>query len=154
MHSSSSKHWEKSQKDKENSKSPCKCTVSPAQGSSTAQAEKEPHLEEPPQVFHTSSQSHQLSKSDEHLSLSGPADALTPSKMIAKSHIQSTSSDSRHSMTPFEPAIGGSFTFTSSLGLFCSLTPATSVSGSSTSPAADGTSQHHYLLSTCKAWTL
>ena len=50
-HSSSSKHWEKPRKDKEDSKSPCKCPASPAQGSSTKQAEKEPCLEGHPMVF-------------------------------------------------------------------------------------------------------
>ena len=52
-HSSSSKHQEKSQKDKENSKSLCKHPASSAQRSSTSWAEKELQLEEPPMVFHT-----------------------------------------------------------------------------------------------------
>ena len=54
-HSSSSKHRDKSCTDKENSKSPCKRMASLVQRSSTTRAEKEPHLEEPPMVFHASS---------------------------------------------------------------------------------------------------
>ena len=64
-HSSSSKHRDKPHKDEENGKSPHKCTASPVQGSSTMQAEKEPHLKEPPIAFNASSQSHHLSESDE-----------------------------------------------------------------------------------------
>ena len=76
-HSSSSKHWDKPQKDKEDSKSPHKCLASPVQGSSTTWAEKEPHLEEHPVVFNASSRSHQLSKSDKQLSFSCPTSAST-----------------------------------------------------------------------------
>ena len=64
-HSSSSKHQDKSLKDKGNIKSPGKHTASPAQKSSTMWEEKGPQLEEPPVAVHASSQSHQLSKSDD-----------------------------------------------------------------------------------------
>ena len=60
--SSSSKHWDKSHKDKEDGKSLCKHPASPVQRSSTTWAEKEPHLEKPIMVFHTSSMSYHLSK--------------------------------------------------------------------------------------------
>ena len=82
-HSSSSKHWDKPRKDKENSKSPHKCTASPAQGSSTMWTEKEPHLEEPPVAFNASSRSHHLSESDQQLSFC-PTSASTPSKTISR----------------------------------------------------------------------
>ena len=63
--SSSSKHREKSCKDKEDGKSLCKQLASPVQRSSTTWAEKEPCLEKPIMVFHASSLSHHLSESDE-----------------------------------------------------------------------------------------
>ena len=64
-------------------------------------AEKEPHLKEPPMVFHASSRSHHLSKPDEQLSFTCLTSASTPSKSTSGPHPQSVSSDSRHSMTPF-----------------------------------------------------
>ena len=79
-HSSSSKHRDKPHKDKENSKSLCKCMASPGQGFSTMWAEKEPCLKEPLMVFNASSQSHHLSESDEQLSFSWLTSASTPSK--------------------------------------------------------------------------
>ena len=130
-HSSSSKHRDKPHKDKENSKSPHKCPASPAQRSSTTWAEKEPQLEEPPMVFHTSSRSHHLSESDEQLFFSCLTSASTPSKRTGRPHPQSASSDSRCFMTPFETGPGGSFSLPGGIGICCSsLTPATSVSGS------------------------
>ena len=101
---SSSKHQDKSHKDKEDSKSPHKRTASPVQRSSTTWAEKEPHLKEPPMVFHASSRSHHLSESDEQLSFTCLTSASTPSKTTGKPNPQLVSSDSRHSMTPFEAA--------------------------------------------------
>ena len=77
---STSRHQEKSQKDKEDSKCPHKHMGSLVQGSSTMQAEKEPHLENPPPTFNASSQSHQFNEMDDLLSLSNPADMSTPSK--------------------------------------------------------------------------
>ena len=130
-HSPSSKHRDKSHKDKEDSKSQCKCMASPAQRSSTTQAEKEPQLKEPPMVFHASSRSHHLSKSDEQLSFSCPTSASTPSKTTSRPCPQLVSSDSRCSMTPFETGLGESFSIPGGIGI-ChgSLTSATSVSGS------------------------
>ena len=100
-HSSSSKHQDKPHKDKENSKFQCKCTASPAQGSSTTWAEKEPWLEEPSMVLHISSRSHHFSELDEQLSFSCPTSASTPSKTTSRPHPRLVSSDSRCSMTPF-----------------------------------------------------
>ena len=74
-----SKHRDKSCS--ENSKSPPKRTVSsPQKPSSTAQVEKEPHLEGPPLVFHASSQSRQLSESDDQFSFTCPISASTPNR--------------------------------------------------------------------------
>ena len=84
--SSSSKHQDKFCKDKEDSKSLCKCPASPVQRSSTTWAEKESCLEEPPMVFHTSSQSHHLSESDEQLSFTCLTSASTPSKTTGGPH--------------------------------------------------------------------
>ena len=86
---SGSKYREsKHRKDKEDSKSPHKCTRSLVQGSSTMRGEKEPHLEDPPQTFNTSSHSHQLSDMDDPFSLSGPADTSTPRKAgLGGSHL-------------------------------------------------------------------
>ena len=130
-HSSSSKHWDKSHKDKEDGKSPCKHPASPVQRSSTTWAEKKPQLEEPTMVFHASSRCHHLSESDKQLSFSCPTSASTPSQTTGGPHPQSVSSDSRPSMTPFETGSGGSFSLPSGIGI-ChgSLTPATSVFGS------------------------
>ena len=77
--SHSSKHQDKFHcKD---DKSPQKHTASPPQKlSSTAQAEKEPHPEGPPQVFCASSQSHQLSKSDDQFSFTCSTSASTPNR--------------------------------------------------------------------------
>ena len=126
-----SKHQEKSQKDKEDSKSLHKHTGSLVQGSSTTGAEKEPCLENPPLTFNTSSQSHQFNEMDDLLSLSSPADTSTPSKAgMARSHLQAMSSDSRHSLTPGEPGAGNSFAFPNSSAFHhTSLTPAPSTSG-------------------------
>ena len=81
-------------------------------------------------VFHASSQSHHLSKSDEQLSFTCPTSASTPSKTTGRPCPQSVSSDSRRSMTPFETRLDGSFSLPGGIGICCSsLTPATSVSG-------------------------
>ena len=85
-HSSSAKHRDKSCKDKENCKSLHKCLASPAQRSSTTQAEKEPQLKEPPMVFHASSRSHHLSESDEQLSFFCLTSTSTPSKTTGRPH--------------------------------------------------------------------
>ena len=45
-----------------------------------AWVEKEPHLEGPPPVFHASSQSHQLSESDNQFSFTCPTSASTPNR--------------------------------------------------------------------------
>ena len=128
-HSSSSKHQDKSHKDKEDSKSPHKHMASPVQRSSTVWAEKEPWLKEPPMIFHTSSRSHHLSQFDEQLSFSCLTSASTPSKTTGGPCPPSVFSDSRCSMTPFETGLGGSFSIPGSIGICCgSLTPATSVS--------------------------
>ena len=129
---STSKHQEKSQKDKEDSRSLHKHMGSLVQESCITQVEKEPHLENPPLTFNTSSQSHQFNEMDDLLSLSGPADMSTPSKAgMARSHLQATSSDSRHSLTPSKPGAGNSFAFPNSSAFHhTSLTPAPSTSGS------------------------
>ena len=127
-HSSSSKHQDKSCKDKEDSKSSCKCLASLALRSWWA--EKEPHLEEPPMVFHASSWSHHLSESDEQLSFTCPTSASTPSKTTSGPCSQLVSNDSRCSMTPFETGLGRSFGIPGGIGIHCSsLTPAATVSG-------------------------
>ena len=130
-HSSSSKHWDKSHKDKEDCKSPHNHLASPVQSSSTTWGEKKPHLEEPPMVFNASSQSHHLSNSDEQLSFPCLTSASTPSKTTSGPHPRLVSSDSRGSITLFETGSGRGFSLPGGIGI-ChgSLTPATSVSGS------------------------
>ena len=77
--SHSSKHWDKLHS--EGGKSLQKCTVSPPQKpSSTTQAEKEPCLEGPPQVFRASSKSSQLSESDDQFFFTCPTSASTPNR--------------------------------------------------------------------------
>ena len=155
LHSSSSKHQHKPHKDKEDSKSPCKHPASPAQGSSTTWAEKEPHLKEHPTVYNASSRSHQLSESDEQLSFSCPTSASTLSKTTSGPHPRSVSNDSRHSMTPFKTGSGRSFSLPGGIGICCSSLTQQPVSpGCSTSPAVGGIRPHYCLLSPCKAWTL
>ena len=62
-------------------KSPWKHAASPPQKPpSTAWPEKEPHLEGPPQVFCASSQSHQLSESDDQFSSTCPTSASTSNR--------------------------------------------------------------------------
>ena len=105
--------------------------ATPVQRSSTTWAEKEPHLKKPIMVFHASSISHHLIESDKQLSFSSPTSTSTPSKTDGGLHPQLVSNDSRHSMTPFETGLGGSFSIPSGTRIHCgSLTPATSVSGS------------------------
>ena len=128
--SSSSKHWDKSCKDKEDGKSPCKCPASPLQRSSTMRAEKEPRLEKPVMVFHASSMSHHLSESDKQLFFSSPTSTSTPSKTDGGPQPRLVSNDSRRSITPFETGLGRSFSIPSGTRIHRgSLTPATSVSG-------------------------
>ena len=82
-------------------------------------------------VFHASSQSLQLSESDDQFSFSCPTSALTPNKTESETCIWSVSSDSRHSMTPFKVELGGSFSIPSGVAMCCSsLTPVTSATGS------------------------
>ena len=136
-HGSSSNHHDKSHsdrgsKDKENRKSPQKRAASPPQmSSSTTWAEKEPHLEGPSMVFCASSQSHQLSKTDDQFSFVCPTSTSTPNKMESGFYALSTSSDSRHSMTPLEMGLSRSFSIQSYAGV-ChgSITPVTSVTRS------------------------
>ena len=129
--SSSSKHLHKSHKEKEDGKFPCKCPASPVLRSSTTWAEKEPHLEKPIMVFHPSSMSHHLSESDKQLSFSSLTSTSTPSKTDGGLPLRLVSNDSRHSMTPFETGLGGSFSIPSGTSIHLgSLTPATSVSRS------------------------
>ena len=133
-HSSSSKHRDKSHsdrgsKDKESSKSPQKCAASPPpMSSSTTQVEKEPHLEGPSLAFCASFQSHQLSQTDDQFSFVCPTNTSTPNKMESGLRTLSASSDSRHSMTPFEMGLSGSFSIPSYAGVHHgSITPVTSV---------------------------
>ena len=87
----------KHQKDKENSKSPRKCTGFPVHGLSTTWGEKESHLEDPPQSFKASALIHQLNETDDFFSLSGPADTSTTSKVgLGRSCFWATSTNSRH----------------------------------------------------------
>ena len=77
--SHSSKHWDKFHS--KGGKSLQKCVASPPQKpSSTAQVEKEPHQEGPPQVFCASSQSCQLSESDDQFSFTCPTSVSTPNR--------------------------------------------------------------------------
>ena len=133
--SHSSKHQDKFRS--EGGKSPWKHAASPPHAtsppqkpSSTAQAEKEPHLEGPPQVFRASSQSHQLSESDDQFSFSCPTSASTPNRTDSGLQDQSVTSNSRCSMTPFEPGLSGTFNIPGDAGMHRgSLTPATSIAG-------------------------
>ena len=124
--SHSSKHQDKLCS--EGSKSPQKRAVSPPQMLSfTTWAEKEPHLEGPLQVFHASSQRHQLSESDDQFSFTCPTSASTPNRTESGLQGRSVSSDCRCSMTPFEMGLSGSFNIPGDVGMCCcSLTPVTS----------------------------
>ena len=128
--SHSSKHWDKSTS--ESIRSPWKCIASPPRKpSSTTWVEKEPCLEGPPPVFHASSQSHQLSKSDDQFSFTCPTSASTPDKAESGPQGQSGFSDSRHSMTSFQMGLGRSFNIPGGTGMHHSnLTPVTSVTRS------------------------
>ena len=136
-HGSSSKHWDKScsdggSKDKDCSKSLQKCAVSSLQMSPfTTWMEKEPCIEMPSLAFCASSQSHQLSKTDDQFSFVCPTSTSTPNKMESGLCARSASSDSRHPMTPFKMGLSGSFSIPSYAGV-ChgSITPMTSVAGS------------------------
>ena len=118
-HSSSSKHQDKphsdrGSKDKESSKTPWKCAASLSQRlSSTEWAEKEPHLKGPSLTFNASSQSwhsspsRHLSETDDQASFVGLNSTSTPNKTEGGPRVQSVSSKSRHSMTPFEMGLAG-----------------------------------------------
>ena len=154
-HSSSSKHWEKPRKEKEDSKSQCKCPASPVQGSSTTWAEKEHRLKGHPMVFNASSRSHQLSKSDEQLFFSGPTSASIQSKTTGRPQPRSVSNDSRCSMTPFETGSGRSFSLPGGIGICnSSLTAATSVSRSQHVTSSGWNQATPLSPLPCKAWTL
>ena len=142
-HGSSSKHQDKSRsdkgsKDKESSKTPWKCVVSlPQKPSSTEWAGKEPCLNGPSLTFNASSQSwhsspsRHLSETDDQASFMGPNSTSTPNKTGGAPYVQSVSSNSRHSMTPFEMGLGGSFSIPSYAGArHSSITPVTSIAGS------------------------
>ena len=123
---------------RESSKSPWKHAASPPQRpSSTEHAEKEPHLEGPSQTFNASSHSwhispsRHLSETDDQASFVDPNSTSTPNKTESGPCIQSVSSNSRHSMTPFEMGLGRSFSIPNYAGVHCgSITPVTSVAGS------------------------
>ena len=103
----------------------------PQKPSSTTQAEKEPHLEGPPQVFCASSQSRQFSKSDDQFCFTFPTSALTPNRTESGLQGRSVSSDSRHSTTSFKSGLSGSFNIPGDEGMcHSSLTPVTSIAGS------------------------
>ena len=150
--SHSSKHRDKSCS--EGSKSLQKCTAFPLQKpSSTSWVEKEPCLDRPPPVFHASSQSCQLSESDDHFSFTCPTSALTPNRTESGLQGQSVSSDSRHSMTPFKMGLSGSFNIASDTGMRRgSLTPATSVTGLQQVTRSRCTILHCSPHSHCRAW--
>ena len=140
---SSSKHQDKphsdrGSKDKESSKTPQKHVVSPSKmPPSTEWAEKEPCLREPYLTFNASSQSQHcspsrhLSETDDQASFVGPNSTSTSNKTEGGPCVRSISSTSRHSMTPFEIGLGGSFSIPSYAGVCCSsINPVTSVAGS------------------------
>ena len=128
-HSSSSRHWDKpcsdrGSKNKESSKSLQKHVASLSQRpSSTEWAEKEPHFKRASQTFNASSQSwhsspsRNLSKTDNQASFVGPNSTSTPNKTEGGPHVRSVSSDSRHSMTPLEMGLSGSFSVPSYAGM-------------------------------------
>ena len=89
------------------------------------------HLEGPPPVFCVSSQSHQLSESDNQFSVICPTSTLTPNKAENGPQGQSGSSYSRCSRTPFKMGLGQSFNVPGGTGMHCgSLTPVISVTRS------------------------
>ena len=159
-HSSSSKHRDKSHsnrgsKDKESSKSPWKCAASPSQRpSSTEWAVKEPHLEGPSLTFNASSQSlhsspsRHLSETDDQASFVGPNSTSTPNKTEGGPCVQSVSSNSRCSMTPFEMGLDRASASPVMQGCIAAASPQLPVlPGCSRSPAADGTNPYHSLHS-------
>ena len=158
-HDSSSKHRDKSHsdrgsKDKDCSKSPQKHAASPLQMlPSAAWVEKEPHIEVPSLAFCASSQSHQLSETDDQFSFICPTSTSTPNKTESGPLAQSASNDSRHSMTPFEMGLSRSFSIPSYAGVCLgSITPV--LLDCSRSPAADGTHLCHSPHSHFRAWIL
>ena len=156
-HSSSSKHLDKPHSDGGQQKIPWKCVASPSQRpSSTEWAEKEPHLKGPSWIFNASSHSRHsspsrhLSETDDQASFMGPNSTFTPNKTEGGPRVRSVSSNSRHSMTPFEMGLDGSFSIPSYVGVHHSraVSPHQPVLlGCSRSPAADGTNSHHSLHS-------
>ena len=95
---------------------------------STTWVEKEACIEVPSLACCASSQSHQLSKTDDQLSFICPTSTSTPNKTESGTCALSASNNSRHSITPFKMGLSGSFSIPSYAGAHCSsITPVTSV---------------------------
>ena len=145
-HSVSSKHKDKPHNDrsdkhssdKEDRKSPHKCCMSPPPWpSSTERVWKECCMDDPTQTSSANTNTHHqcpsrcMSETDDQSSFIAPASTSTPNKIGNGPRQCSSSTDSRHSMTPLDPGLYGSFSYYGSAGVgHGSITPAASVAGS------------------------
>ena len=144
--STSSKHKNKSHSDKsskhsydkEATKSLHKHRMSPPSWpSSTERAGKEHCLEDTTQTSSADTYSHPqspskcMSKTKDQSSFAASSSTSTPNKIGSGLHFHSSSTDSRHSMTPLDTLLYGSFSYPGPTGMDCgSVTPTTSVAGS------------------------
>ena len=72
-----------------------------------------------------------MSESEDQVSFAPPSSTSTPNKIGSMPHFHSNSSDSRHSMTPLDTSLYGSFSYPGPTGMgHSSVTPVTSVAGS------------------------
>ena len=109
--------------------------MSPLQWPSFTERERKGlHLEEPSLTLSVNSEGCQqspskcLSKTDDQASFTGPASTSTPNKTESGLCPRSCSNDGRCSMTPFETALYGSFSYPSGTGMrLSSITAMTSV---------------------------
>ena len=145
-HSTSSKHKDKTHSDKsskhssdkEANRSLHKCHMSPPlRPSSTERAGKEHRLDETTQTssadMHTCPQSpfKCMSETENQSSFATPSSTSTPNKIGSGPCYHSHSTDSRHSMTPQDTSLCGSFSYHGSAGVgHSSITPTTSVARS------------------------
>ena len=80
---------------------------------------------------HPRSPSKCMSETKDQSSFTAPSSTSTPNKIGSGPHYHSSSTDSRHSMTPLDTSLHGSFTYHDSTGMGCgSVNPTASMAGS------------------------
>ena len=123
---------------KEGNRSPHKHHMSPPPWpSSTERASKKCHMDDPTQTSSTNMHTHPkspskcMSETKDQSSFTTPSSTSTPNKIGSGPRYHSSSTDSRHSVTPLDTSLYGSFSYHGSAGMgHSSITPETSVAKS------------------------